>query len=345
MHCNGWIRTDIHPAVSGFGPAQLQSAYGVTSAALTNGANQTIAVVDPFDDPNAESDLGIYRSLWALPACTTANGCFMRVNHNGIAGSYPPTDPTGGWEGEESLDLDMASAICPNCEIVLVEALSASNTDLYAAEDTAASVCGATEISNSWDGSEYTGEMADETHFNHGVPITVAGGDNGYVSNTVTGTDGYPASSAHVTTVGGTKLVCSPACSETVWSMTGSGCSQMIAQPTWQAPYHSACTMRIFNDVSAVGDPNTPVAFYDSFHSGGWGIAGGTSVGTPIIAGVYALAGGGVGDAHLPYSHASSLHDIVSGSNGSCGSTLMCTAKVGYDAPTGIGTPNGIGGF
>ena len=356
MHCEGWIRTDIHPAVIlGFTAAQLQTAYGLTAAAATNGATQTIAIVDAFDDPNAESDLAAYRTFMGLPACTTANGCFMRVNKDGIAGSYPPTDTAAdkyGWEAEESLDLDMASAICPNCELVLVEAQSPANVDLYHAEDTAAIVCGATEISNSWDGAEYTGELTDEAHFNHaGVAITVAGGDNGYVSNTLAGPDGYPASSAHVTAVGGTSLTLPS--TETVWGGSGSGCSQMVAQPAWQtalgSAYTSVCGMRIFNDVAAVADPSTPVAFYDTFHAGGWGTAGGTSVATPIIAGVYALSGNPRNDGSLAYSHTGSFHDITAGNNGSCtppsANAFLCNGEVGYDAPTGIGTPNGIGGF
>jgi len=281
----------------------------------------------------------------------------MRVNQNGVAANYPATDPTGGWESEEALDIEMASAICPLCEIVLVEANSNSSTDLFAAEDTAATVCAATVISNSWDGPEYNTETSDEVHFNHGIPITVASGDSGFAN----AGDGYPVSSAYVTAVGGTTLPC-PTCVETVWSsillMEGSGsdCSQFIAQPAWQtalgSSYTSVCNMRIANDVSAVADPGTPVAGYDSYSSGGWTIFGGTSVATPIIASVYALAGTpGIQDGSYSYSHTGSFHDITSGSNDiglgtvPCGGTFMCTGEVGYDAPSGNGTPNGIGGF
>ena len=360
MHCTAWVRTDISPAATpaGYGPASLRSAYNLAAASLANGGAQTVAVVDAFDDPNAEADLSVYRSTFALPPCTTANGCFLRVNQLGIAGSYPPTDPSGMWEQEEVLDLDMVSAICPNCEIVLVEANSTFNSDFYAAVDTAATTCAATVVSNSWDGGEYgppMPETADEVHFNHpGVMIVFASGDFGYNSSQ----DGYPVSSQYVTAVGGTKLCTAPlpsSCggvtSETVWSQTGSRCSLYITQPAWQtalgSAYTTVCSTRISNDVAAVADPATPVAFYDTFHAfGGWGNAGGTSVATPIIASAYALAGNGASltGASYAYSHASSLNDITSGKNGAC-PTYLCNAQAGFDGPTGYGTPNGIGAF
>jgi len=352
MHCASWVRTDIRAAFipMGYGAQDLQMAYGLTSAAASNGATQTVAIVDAFDNPNAEADLAVYRTQFGLPACTTNNGCFMKVNQNGIAGSYPPTDPLGLWESEEILDLDMASAICPNCEIILVEADDNSNLNLYAAENTAAVTCAASVVSNSWDGGEYNGENSDEVNFNHGIPITVAGGDSGYDQ---VGVDGYPSSSAYVTAVGGTTLPC-VGCVESVWPLSGSICSVYISQPSWQtalgSSYTSVCSTRITNDVAAVGDPNTGVAVYDSYGSGGWTVFGGTSVATPIIAGVYALAGSVIGNGSLPYgAPAGSLHDITSGSNDtgspSCGGNFLCNAEPGYDGPSGNGTPNGIGGF
>ncbi len=355
MHCESWIRTDIHSAVSpsGYSPSDLQGWYNLTAAASANGANQTIAIVDAQDDPNAEADLGVYRSNFGLPACTTANGCFMKVNQNGLATNYPT--PDAGWAGEISLDLDMASAICPNCEIVLVEANSQGNTDFFTAEDTAATTCGATVISNSWDGNEYNTEATDEVHFNHpGVMITFASGDSGYPD---TAFDGYPTSSQYVTSVGGTTLCTAklpgPCVStgETVWSFGGSDCSLYIAQPSWQASLPAitaVCGKRVAADVSAVADPNTGVAVYDTYASPGWVVYGGTSVSTPIIAGVYALAGNGasITAGSYSYAHTGNLNDITSGSNGSCpGLLLLCNAEVGYDGPTGNGTPNGIGGF
>jgi subtilase family serine protease len=355
MRCTAWVRTDIARSnasgPSGYSPANLQSAYSLTGPSGSNGTGQTVAIVDAYDDPHAESDLAFYRSTFALSACTTANGCFVKVNEAGATSPLPATDPSGGWEGEESLDLDMVSAICPNCNIVLVEANSNNSNDLYSAEDTAAATCGANVISNSWVGGEYSSETLDETHFNHpGVMITVSAGDNGYgPANT-----GYPAVSQYVTSVGGTSLhVNSGIWSQTVWSGTGSLCSQYIAQPSWQASlgisYTGVCGKRIANDVAAIADPNTGVAVYDTFGGScsAWCVFGGTSASAPIVGAVYALAGNEstITYASYAYSHTGSLTDITSGSNGSCGGTFLCTAGAGYDGPTGNGTPLGIGAF
>ncbi len=323
---------------SGYGPADLQSAYGLASASSSKGAGLTVAIVDAFDDANAESDLAVYRSQFGLTACTTANGCFRKVDQNGGT-SYPRGDR--GWAEEISLDLDMASAICPNCHILLVEAKSNSFANLSAAVDYAATH-GASVISNSYGGSEYSGEVNDQSHYNHsGVAITASSGDNGY------GVE-FPAASQYVTAVGGTSLTKSGSSfSETVWSGAGSGCSAYIAKPSWQTD--PLCANRTVADVAADADPNTGVAVYDTYrlHPGGWLVFGGTSVASPIIASVYALAGNAatVTAGSYPYAHTSSLYDVLSGSNGSCGGTYLCTGGSGYDGPTGNGTPRGTGGF
>ncbi len=338
---------------AGYGPASLQAAYALTSASSTNGGTQIVAIVDAYDDPGAESDLALYRSTFALVPCTTANGCFLKVNQAGLTSPLPGVDPTGGWEGEESLDLDMVSAICPNCKILLLEANSNFLTALYTAEN-AAAACGANVISNSWDGDEYSGETFDETNFNHpGVMITVSSGDNGYDGSG----SGYPASSQHVTAVGGTTLIdVAGSWSETVWAGSGSRCSLYIPQPSWQAAlgtsYTSLCSKRIDNDVAAIADPNHGVAVYDSFGGSGpascsnWCVYGGTSASAPIIGALYGLAGNGASltDGSYPYGHGGALSDIVSGSNGACGNYL-CAAGAGYDGPSGLGTPSGIGAF
>jgi hypothetical protein len=353
VHCTAWLRTDVvaQSTPFGYGPADLQSAYCLAAASAAGGTGQTVAVVDAYDDPKAQSDLGIYRSTFALAPCTAANGCFSKVNEFGKPSPLPTTDPSGGWEAEESLDLDMVSAVCPNCKILFVEAVSDNNTDLYTAEDTAARL-GANEISNSWNGSEYASEVNGEVYFNHpGVMITVASGDNAYNNPN----EGYPATSRYVTAVGGTTLApTGSSWQETVWPDTGSRCSSYISQPSWQQNLGSSdtskCRMRIDNDVAAVADPNTGVATFDSFGGSkgcsAWCISGGTSVATPIIAAVYALAGNGASLTYgsYSYSHAGSLFDVTSGSNGGCGNYL-CNAEAGYDAPTGNGTPNGIGAF
>src|SRR5436309_12760909 len=235
---------------SGYGPADLQSAYALPSA--TAGAGQTGAIVDAFDDPTAESDLGQYRSFYGLPQCTTANGCFRKVNQTG--GTLPMPPPSPDWGLEISLDVDMVSAVCPNCHILLVESNTNRDSDLYTAEDTAARL-GANAISNSWGGSEYSGETADDSHFNHpGAAITASSGDSGYGVS-------YPAASRYLTAVGGTSLTRGGGTrgwTESAWSGAGSGCSAYESKPSWQAD--SGCLRRTVPGVSAVADPNTGVA-------------------------------------------------------------------------------------
>ena len=321
---------------TGFNPSDLQAAYALSSS---GGTGQTVAIVDAYDDGNAESDLAVYRAQFGLPPCTTANGCFRKVDQRGGT-NFPRGDR--GWAEEISLDLDMVSAICPNCKIILVETDTNSFANLAAGVDTAARL-GANAISNSYGGSEYSGEVSDESHFNHpGIAITVSSGDNGF------GVE-FPAASQFVTAVGGTSLtrIRTGGFTETAWSGAGSGCSQFISKPSWQTD--TACSKRTVADVSAVADPQTGVSVYDTYrlHRGGWLVFGGTSVSSPIIAATYALAGNSssLNYAQSTYTQASHLHDVTSGSNGSCGGTYLCTAVSGYDGPTGNGTPNGTGAF
>jgi subtilase family serine protease len=353
---------------SGYIPSDLRSAYNLSAASASGGTGQTVAIVDAFNDPTAEADLGTYRSAYGLPACTTANGCFQKLNQSGQTSPLPTTDT--GWAQEISLDLDMVSAICPNCHIMLVEASSAATADLSAAVNKAAAL-GATEISNSYGGNEASSETSLNSAYNHpGVAITASAGDAGY------GVE-FPAAVPTVTAVGGTSLTKTTSgrgWSETVWgskgggllgllggaSGTGSGCSKYEAKPTWQ--HDAGCAKRTVADVSAVADPNTGVAVYDSTadSSGnqGWMQFGGTSVSSPIIAAVYAIAGNAAttNGASFAYSHTSSLNDVTSGANGSCSGGLLglggsaakaylCTGGAGYDGPTGLGTPNGTGAF
>jgi subtilase family serine protease len=299
-----------------------------------------VAIVDAFDDPNAEADLGVYRAQFGIAACTTANGCFAKVNQNGVQGSYPRAD--SGWAQEISLDLDMVSAICPNCHILLVEATTNSFANLAASVNTAASL-GANAISNSYGGGEFATEVNDIA-FNHpGIAITASSGDSGFGAQ-------YPAASPFVTSVGGTTLTQNGSSfSETAWSGAGSGCSAFEPQQSWQAAVPAitaVCGRRAIADVSAVADPATGVDVYDTYQASGWLVFGGTSVASPIIASVYALAGnaGTVNYGSFSYSHTASLHDVTSGSNGNCGNVL-CNAASGWDGPTGNGTPNGTGGF
>jgi hypothetical protein len=338
--------------IAGYYPCDLQDAYSLPSS--TRGVGQTVAVVDAFDDPNAEADLGVYRAEFGLPPCTTANHCFKKVNQSGDEGNLPYPDTTG-WSVEVSLDVQMVSAICPNCHILLVEANSQQFSDLGAGVDAAARL-GANQISNSYGVKEPSNAPGFDIHFNHPSAMIVASsGDTGYQSPE------YPATSPYVTAVGGTTLT--PAnngrgWSETVWhnpyGADGSGCSSLEPKPAWQLD--PSCPNRMDDDVAAVADPYTGFAFYDSYivlHAtyGGWGVIGGTSASAPLIAATYAL--GGAKPATLNYGSASyranptALNDITSGANGGCANTILywCTAGVGYDGPTGNGTPNGVGAF
>ncbi|WP_449348173.1 S53 family peptidase [Streptomyces xanthochromogenes] len=350
MHCLALERTDVkqhrgitaEAAPTGFGPADLQKAYNLPA---DGGSGQTVAIVDAQDDPNAESDLATYRSQYGLPACTTANGCFKKVDQNGGT-NYPTAD--SGWAGEISLDVDMVSAVCPQCHILLVEATSANMDDLGAAVNRAVTM-GAKFVSNSYGGSEDASDTtADSQYFNHpGVAITVSSGDSGY------GVE-YPAASQYVTAVGGTSLKQDSSTrgwSESVWGTSaggegaGAGCSAYDPKPSWQKD--SGCAKRAVADVSAVADPATGLAVYDSYQANGWNVYGGTSASSPIIAGVYALAGapaGGSTPSSFPYAHTGSLNDVTTGANGSC-SDYLCKAGAGYDGPTGLGTPNGTAAF
>jgi hypothetical protein len=350
--CLALERTDVvaragivrNAAPAGYGPAALRSAYNLTQASAVAGKGETVAVVDAYNDPKAAANLAVYRAQYHLPACTTASGCLRQVNQNGAASPLPRPGGTNGWGQEESLDLDMVSAICPNCHIILVEANNAADRNLGLAVDTAVSL-GARFVSNSYSGTETAGETAeDAAYYDHpGVAVTAASGDTGY------GT-GYPAASRYVTSVGGTSLVRAPGTargwSETAWQETGSGCSAYEAKPAWQTD--RGCTRRTQNDVAAAADPATGVAVYDTYGNPGWEVFGGTSVASPIIAATYALAGApgaGSSPAQFPYEHASRLYDITSGSDGSCGGSYLCTARAGYDGPTGLGTPDGTGAF
>jgi hypothetical protein len=320
----------------GYGPAQIQSAYELATAAAAQGSGQTVALVDAYDDPNAEADLANYRAEYELPACTTDNGCFRKVNQAGQAGPLPAAN--AGWALEESLDVDMVSAVCPQCHILLAEANSNSDHSLAVTVRTAARL-GATQISNSYGAAEHPAESNLEKFYDQpGAAVTAAAGDSGYGVS-------YPAASRYVTAVGGTTLwpaSNSRGWTESAWAGSGSGCSTQIGKPAWQ---HDACTHRIDNDVAAVADPGTPVAVYDSYQASGWVDVGGTSVGSPLIASVYALLGehGQDPGGSYYYTHPKNLFPVTSGSNGNCDPAYLCTAGDGYSGPAGLGTPDFTG--
>ena len=342
MACLALKRTDVkqpksigpNADPSGLGPADLQDAYNLSA---DGGAGATIAIVDAYDDPNAEADLNAYRAQYGL-----GDADFQKVNEKGDASPLPTAD--AGWATEISLDLDMVSAAAPKAKILLVEADQPSMDDLGTAVNTAVSL-GAKYVSNSYGGSEDSSDTAsDDQYFKHpGVAITVSSGDSGYGAE-------YPASSQYVTAVGGTSLTKDSSTrgwSEAAWDGAGSGESAYDAKPSWETDA-TGTTKRGEADVSAVADPNTGLAVYDTYQESGWIVVGGTSASSPFIAGVYADAGTpGASDypASYPWANASGLNDVTSGSNGSCDINQLCNAGTGWDGPTGLGTPNGTAAF
>ncbi len=324
-------------AISGKTPADIQSAYKLTG--LKSGG-RTVAIVDAYGYPNAERDLGVYRSQWGLPACTTANGCLRIMNQSGGT-SLPRFDV--GWADEQALDLDAVSAACPDCKIVLVQASSASFANLGTAVNTAARQQGVVAISNSYGGGDVS-DASYGSYYNHpGVAVTASTGDNGYQGGS------FPASSHYVTAVGGTSLFAAAntrGWTESAWNGSGSGCTTLNTAPAGQTTTMTSCSGRAIADVSAVADPSTGLAVYapTSRSSSSWAQYGGTSLSAPIIAAVYALSGNTASYANtIPYANPSALFDVTAGSNGSCAS--WCTSKTGWDGPTGLGTPNGTASF
>ena len=406
--------TTIGPA-GGLTPADLASAYGYTSTAAATG--QTVAIVDAYNDPNLNADLQAFDTQYGLSTCSTANGCLKIVNQTG--GATPPPNDTTGWSVEESLDVDTVHSVCENCKIVLVEATNNSNANLEKAEDEAVTL-GATEVTNSFGGDEAGSTATDEAAYNHpGVVITASAGDDGFDDFDWLGSQGIisqpeaPASFSSVVAVGGTSLYLGQSAarqSEAVWNDNGvkdydqyltgealgaggGGCSKVITAPTWQSklsawPGTSCGTHRLVADIGADADYLTGFDIYDTYSCGascspavlGWNTYGGTSLASPIVASMFALAGGaqGVADPALTlYGHlgSTSLYDVTSGGNGYCGGegaaacgnpnafgdgildcdypatgTVIggdraCDALVGYDGPTGVGTPKGLGAF
>lgn len=322
----------------GLQPSDLVSAYNIPPVL---NPNATIAIVDPLDYPLAESDVNTYRTNFGLPECTSASGCFRRVGPDGSQ-NFPARVDTG-WQTEAAADLEMASAACPNCKLLLVEANSPSSADLFAAVNTAANL-GATVVSLSW--GEYGAPASFETALTHpGIAIFASSGDCGFDADGCFAQgagQNYPASSPQVTAVGGTRLVpngfSARGWTEAAWSNAGSGCSSNT-KPPWQ--HDTGCNGRTVADVSAVADPDTGVAVFSSA-AGGWITPGGTSVAAPLVAGIYAVTGNGSMTGQYSYANPSFFNDVTLDSDGTCSPQYLCTAGPGYDGPTGNGTPNGM---
>jgi subtilase family serine protease len=342
--CKSHVWVDEHNRISpralpaGLGPADLASAYKLNPA-ITSTA--TIAIIDAFHYANAESDLAMYRSTFGLPPCTVASGCLTILNPT-RAGAPPAGDD---WNLEAALDLDMASAACPTCKLVLVEATNDTGNDLFNEQVTAAARAGVVAISNSWGGASSASDASFETFFNHtqNVNTFVSSGDSGNTG----ATGDYPSTSEFVVAVGGTRLTRSTTAArgwtETAWTGAGSTCSRRLAEPSFQVGTvpTAACTRRAASDISAVADPNSGVAVFNR-NDGGFVVVGGTSASAPFVAGVFARYGisGAAHNASFAYSHKTAFFDITTGRNGNCTSAL-CRAAAGWDGPTGLGTPNG----
>jgi subtilase family serine protease len=335
--CDAHVLTDasgLHPYATttftqGLTPAQLTSVYGPF------GANAPlVAIVDAYAHPSAAADLAVYRQQFGLG---TAN--LRQVNQTGGAITTVKSDV--GWGEEEMLDLEMVSAVCPQCSILYVGAKSASIADLGAAVTEAVKL-GAKVVSNSYGGGEsFLSGFYSQWNVK-GVAVTVSSGDGGYGVQ-------FPASSRYAIAVGGTSLTLDAngnRATETAWAGAGSGCSGYIAKPTWQKD--TGCTKRTVADVSAVADPYTGVAVYDSFgatNGQAWYVFGGTSVAAPLVGAIFARAGFTTTGYPVQslYANSSGLFDVTSGSNGSCAAAkqYLCTGTTGYDGPTGNGSPNG----
>jgi subtilase family serine protease len=333
-----------HP--SGLSPADIAAAYKLP---IRRNTHDTVAVVEAFQTPKLAANLAVYRSHYGLGACKESTGCLRVVNEKGNAGPLPASAVPSGWDVETMLDVSMVSAACPHCKILVVEARNDSVANLAAAENTAARL-GAQVISNSFGAQESGFSQAYSADYDHpGHVIVVANGDLGFTAAN------FPANLTTVTAVGGTQLTRASNArgwTEQVWNnfagAGGSGCSAYVAKPAWQHDTH--CSMRTVGDVAAVAW-NIPI--YEKIQ-GGWLTVGGTSVSAPLIAGVYALAGNATTvPLGYAYAHASSLFDVTKGNNdwfngaggATCGFDYLCVAKKGYDAPTGMGTPDGTGAF
>ena len=343
----------ITPSANGpYSPTDLRKAYRLSSASANRGKGRTIAIVDAFNNPHANADLKVYRSHFHLPPCTTSNHCLRIVNQAGNAHPLPVNNQN--WGVEISLDLDMVSAICPKCHILLVESKNAFTDNLGTAVNRAVKM-GAKYVSNSWGGPEFAGQNHFSHFFNHpGHVINFASGDLGFGPT-------FPADLQYVTSVGGTRLVHkagSRGWAESVWGTsategTASGCSNGEAKPSWQLADlnpTTGCLTRTENDVSAVADPATGVLVFDTFGFPGGLEVGGTSASTPIITGIYALAGSpkrNTYPAEYSYLRKGHLFDVTTGTNGPCPASrpYLCTARAGFDGPTGFGTPNGTTAF
>ncbi|OXM66098.1 peptidase S8 [Amycolatopsis vastitatis] len=337
-YTSGAART-LADGPAGWGADDLASAYRLPGEP---GPDTVVGISIAYDAPNLEADLAAYRAQYGLPPCTSANGCFRKVNQQGAAAPLPPAD--FGWALESTLDVSMVSAACPSCRIVVVEGNSPGFADLAETEDTAVRL-GAKVVSNSYGAREGGVPLSFASHYQHpGVTVVASSGDTGFTAAS------YPAVLASVVAIGGTSLARDPdsprGWTESTWSGSGSGCSAYIAKPKWQKDTH--CGKRTVADVAAVAE-DIAIPFSDA---GGWRSVNGTSASAPFIAGLIGRSGhAGTTQPADFYARADRFVDITTGSNDrtgtgqKCGGDYLCVAGPGYDAPTGVGVPDGLAGF
>ncbi len=332
-------------AIAGYWPDHLQGAYGITAAASSNGSGKTVAVIVSNSayttagvDATVDSDLSNYRSTMGLPACTLASGCLQIV-----ASGTPPASIDPAWAEETQIDVEMVSAICPLCNILVVVAGTPNIPDLGRAVALAASYH-PVSISNSYAVAEASDNAAYASYYNQpGIAVVAGAGDTGYGAN-------FPATLPSVIAVGGTSLTQNPDgtfAPQTVWAGTGSGCSGFFSKPSFQ--HDSGCAGRTANDIAVIADPNWGVAGFSTYGNN-WNVYGGTSISAPIIAALFALAGDVNSNASGLYARADYTSNMawISGSNGVCSPSYLCTASgtaASYSGPAGIGVPFGLGAF
>jgi len=328
------------------------SGCSPTTATLNpSGGSKVIAIVDAFDDPNAATDLATFSIQFGLPAAN-----FSKVFASGVK---PPQDPTGGWELEESLDIEWAHAMAPSARIILVEAASSSLSNLLAAEAVAANLvaaAGGGEVSNSWGGGEFSGETSfDSTFIKSGVVFFASTGDS-------PGTE-WPSVSPNVVAAGGTTISRNPSTlafiTERPWALTGGGRSSFESIPTYQTSLTSIVgSSRGVPDVSFDADPNTGAWVFDSTPvqgstSGccgvkGWWIVGGTSLSAPALAGVVNSAGhfatSSDGELTTIYSNLGNPADFRDIAIDYCGPFAGFSGRTGWDFCTGVGSVHGKAG-
>jgi len=375
------ISNDLRPSAAaprvlpGYNASQIRTAYGVSE---TGTANSVIAIVDAYSYPTALADLNAYRANYgsdttaltlcpitnnipAFPTVTTGRGCFAQVNQTGRTNNLPRSST--GWNQEAALDIEMATAICPNCSILLVAANSASFADLNTAVGAAKNFSNVKAISNSYGAADFAaaglgGPNNYELASQMGIAVTASSGDSAYGVSA-------PASFTNVIGVGGTTLNLNSnntRLSESVWytsatqgrrvviSGTGSGCSTLNAKPAVQSSTITTCPGKAISDISAVADPATGVGV---IYNNGFYVFGGTSVSSPIIASMFASST--FTPSRTRYANSflwrtfapGAYYDVTVGKNlASCvTNNKLCSAVVGWDGPTGFGTPNGTAVF